>query len=476
MGFAQDPSRARGFTLTVQRTSGGGRFVVSTDGRGLESHSGTGLLRLAADRFGLTAALRRALDGVRSWESHPPGVVVRDLAIVLADGGKAISDIETLRRREEALFDRVASEPTAWRTLEAIAADELAVHRLFDALAATRRRLWGLGAAPPGWDDPAVVAYVDLDATLVTAHSDKEQAAGNYKGGYGFQPILAFLDRGDGRGEPLGMLLRAGNAGANSVEDNADVLEQALMWLPGRPAGKPLVVRGDSAMATKGFVAYARSAGVKVSLSLPMGNHPKVQAAVRAVHDDPSPWTPAVRQDGSVREGAEVAELADVPLGEDWPEGLRIIIRREPLHPGAQQTFDDLDGQRFTALLTDLEDDDIVALDACHRARAHIEDRIKDAKDTGLANLPCGDFARNGVWGALVMVALTLVCWAQTLLLDGELALARPPTLRYRLWHVAARIARHGRRILVRLDANWPWATAVWRAFQRLWALPVPAG
>lgn len=465
----------RGFTLRVQRSSGGGRFVVSVDGRGLESHSGAGLLRLAADRFGLTGALRRALDGVRAWDSHAPGVVLRDLAVMLADGGTTISDIEALRRREEALFGGAASEPTAWRTLEAVAADELALTRLFDALAATRERLWGLGAAPPGWDDPTVAAYLDLDATLVTAHSDKEQAAGTYKGGYGFQPILAFLDRGDGRGEPLGLLLRSGNAGANSVEDNVDVLEQALLWLPDRPAGKPLVVRGDSALATKGFVAHARSAGVKVSLSLPIGNHPQVQAAIRALHADPAAWTPAVRQDGSVREGAAVAELADVPLGDGWPEDLRIIVRREPLHPGAQQTLDDVDGQRFTALLTDLDDDDIVALDAGHRARARVEDRIKDAKDSGLANLPCADFARNGVWAALVMVALTLVCWVQTLLLDGELALARPPTLRYRLWHVAARIARHGRRVLVRLDAHWPWATALRQAFQRLWVLPVPA-
>jgi hypothetical protein len=332
-------------------------------------------------------------------------VVLRDLAVMLADGGTTISDIEALRRREEALFGRAASEPTAWRTLEAVAADELALTRLFDALAATRERLWGLGAAPPGWDDPTVAAYLDLDATLVTAHSDKEQAAGTYKGGYGFQPILAFLDRGDGRGEPLGLLLRSGNAGANSVEDNVDVLEQALLWLPDRPAGKPLVVRGDSAMATKGFVAHARSAGVKVSLSLPIGHHPQVQAAVRALHADPAAWTPAVRQDGSVREGAAVAELADVPLGDGWPEDLRIIVRREPLHPGAQQTLDDVDGQRFTALLTDLDDDDIVALDAGHRARARVEDRIKDAKDSGLANLPCADFARNSVWAALVMVA-----------------------------------------------------------------------
>jgi hypothetical protein len=460
--------------LKVQRNSSGERFIVTTDGRGLESHSGAGLLRLAADRFGLTRALRRELDGVRSWDTHAPGVVVRDLAVVLALGGTAISDIETLRHRHKKLFAKAASEPTAWRTIEALAADELATTRLFDALAATREQVWAAGATPPGWDDPASPAYVDLDATLLTAHSDKEQAAGNYKGGYGFSPILAFLDRGDGRGEPLGLLLRPGNAGANSIDDNADVLEQALMWVPDRPEGKPLVARGDSAMATKGFVAYARAAGVAVSVSLPIGSHPRVQAAIRRLHADAAAWTPAVRPDGSVRDGAHVAELADVPL-DGWVDGLRVIVRREPLHPGAQQTLEDIDGHRFTAVLTDL-DGDIVTLDRQHRGRARVEDRIKDAKDTGLANLPCGDFARNGVWAALVMVALALVCWVQTLLLDGELALARPPTLRYRLWHVAARIASHGRRVYIRLDADWPWAAALQRAFQRLWALPAPAG
>jgi hypothetical protein len=151
-------------------------------------------------------------------------------------------------------------------------------------------------------------------------------------------------------------------------------------------------------------------------------------------------------------------------------------VRREPLHPGAQQTFDDIDGHRFTAVLTDLPGEDIVTLEAAHRARARVEDRIKDAKDTGLRNLPCGDFDRNHIWAVIVLVALTLVCWTQTLLLTGPLALARPPTLRYRLWHTAARITRHGRRTHVRLVADWPWATALRDAYHRLWALPAPAG
>jgi Transposase DDE domain group 1 len=463
--------------LGVQRSSGAVQLLVSADGRGIESHGGTLLLRRAADRLGLTAGLRRALDGVRVWDTHAPGLVARDLAVMLADGGTTTRDIETLRRRDDALFPVVASQPTAWRTLEAIAADGLALGRIFDALAAVREHVWGeLGAAPPGWDDPGVAALVDIDATLVTAHSDKGGAAGNSKGGFGYHPIAAWLDRGDGRGEPLGLLLRSGNAAANSVADNVEVLEQALMWLPARPDGKPIVVRGDSAMCAKDVVGYARQAGVKVSLSLPIGRFPQVQAAIRALQARPDAWIAALRQDGSVRDGAHVAELDSVPLGEGWGEGLRVIVRREPLHPGAQQTLDDLDGHRFTALLTDLDEVDIAALDAQHRARAHIEDRIKDAKDTGLANLPCGDFERNAVWAALVMVALTLVCWVQTLLLDGELALARPPTLRYQLWHTAARVARHGRRVLLRLHADWPWAKALMNAFERLWDLPLPAG
>ena len=126
-------------------------------------------------------------------------------------------------------------------------------------------------------------------------------------------------------------------------------------------------------------------------------------------------------------------------------------------------------------MLIDLAGDP-VTLETAHRARARIEDRIRDAKDTGLRNLPCGDFDRNHVWAVLVLIALTLVCWTQTLLLSGDLALARPPTLRYRLWHVAARIARHGRRTHVHLAAEWPWATALRDAYHRLWALPAPAG
>lgn len=348
--------------------------------------------------------------------------------------------------------------------------------RLFDALGRARTQAWAAGAAPPGWDDQTVPATIDIDATLVTAHSEKDRTAGTYKGGYGFHPLLAWLDRGDGHGEPLGALLRPGNAGANDAGDNIDVLEQALANLPAMPAGKQVIVRGDSAMAAKDFCSYARQAGAAVSVSLPIGRQPRIQAAIRTLHtDQPDVWQPAVRQDGTVREGAHVAELACPPLADGWPAGLRVIVRREPLHPGAQQTLDDIDGHRFTATLTDVTEVDIVAIDRHHRARARIEDRIKDAKDSGLANLPCGDFDRNAIWMLLVLIALNLTSWMQLLCLDGDLRLARLPTLRYRLFHTAARIVRHGRQTLVRLQADWPWAQPLVDAFDRLDQLPAPA-
>jgi hypothetical protein len=196
--------QGKGFTLVVQASSNGGRLVVTADGRGLEGRAGAGLLRQEADRFGLTAGLRDAVDRVRSWETHAPGAVVRDLAVMLADGGTCVSDIAALRRGHDALFATVASQPTAWRTLEAIADDDVAMHRIFDAVAAVRGRVWRLGATPDGWDDVSRPVYVDIDATLGTAQSEKDGAAGTYKGGFGFAPIVAFVDRGDGRGEPLG--------------------------------------------------------------------------------------------------------------------------------------------------------------------------------------------------------------------------------------------------------------------------------
>jgi predicted outer membrane lipoprotein len=141
--------------------------------------------------------------------------------------------------------------------------------------------------------------------------------------------------------------------------------------------------------------------------------------------------------------------------------------------PGAQLRFTDHDGHRFQVFLTDQPDGDIAVLELRHRQRARVEDRIRAAKATGLANLPFDLLRRNAVWLELVLAAQDLTCWTQALLLNGALAVAEPKTLRYRLLHVAARIVRHARRLILRLQASWPWAVELACAFARLRALPL---
>ena len=187
-----------------------------------------------------------------------------------------------------------------------------------------------------------------------------------------------------------------------------------------------------------------------------------------------SAWRPAVRQDGETRDGAWVAELtAALDLGA-WPDGCRVIVRRERPHPGAQLSFTDHDGHRFLATLTDLAGDP-VELERTHRARANAEDRIRAAKQTGLENLPFRDFDHNQVWLELSLIAQDLIAWTQQLALTGELATCEPKTLRYRLLHTAGRLAFHARRATLRLQASWPWADTLAAAFTRLAALPPPA-
>ena len=205
------------------------------------------------------------------------------------------------------------------------------------------------------------------------------------------------------------------------------------------------------------------------SLGMPVDAH--VREAVLA---QPEPaWTPAIDADGQVRHGAEVCELTGWLDLHTWPAGTRAICRREDAHPGAQLRFTDHDGHRFQVFLTDQPDPDLAPLELRHRQRARVEDRIRAAKATGLANLPFDRWHRNTIWLELVLAAQDLTVWAQALLLDGDLAVAEPKTLRYRLLHVAARIVRHARRTILRLQRSWPWAIELARAFTRLRALPL---
>jgi hypothetical protein len=448
--------------LRVQATKPPARFEVTCDGDGIAGHAGAALLGELADRLGLTAALGwQAGRSQTSRHRHAAGAVLRDLAVLLADGGDCLSDLAVLREQPE-LFGPVASTPTAWRMIEQVACDPDGLAGLRAGRAHARAAAWRAGAHADG------LLVVDVDGTLVDAHSDKQGAAGTYKGGFGFYPLVAYLDRGDGSGEALAGILRPGNAGSNTAADHIELVDLALAQLPRAARDQPLLIRADTGGATHALVDHLRERSVRFSISLPADE--RVRAAVLAV--PANAWTPAVDADGQPRSGAEVAELCALDLS-GWPAGTRAICRREDPHPGAQLSFTDADGHRFQVFITDQPDPDVAALELRHRRRARAEDRIRGAKATGLRNLPFDRWRRNAVWLELVLMACDLTCWAQTLLLSGELRVAEPKTLRYRLWHVAARVVRHARRVTVRLQRTWPWATALAAAFTRLWALPL---
>jgi DDE family transposase len=265
-------------------------------------------------------------------------------------------------------------------------------------------------------------------------------------------------------------VLRPGNAGANTAADHLRVLDLALEQLGDVDATTPIVVRTDSAAATHQFTDELREAHINFVMGYDLTE--PVRQAILTLPE--TAWTPAVRQDGDARDGAWVAEVTDYLELAAWPAGTRVIVRRERPHPGAQLSFTDHDGHRFLATLTDL-DGDAVELERLHRARANTEDRIRAAKQTGLANLPFRDFDHNAVWLEIALIAQDLTAWTQHLALDGDLAVCEPKTLRYRLLHTAGRLACHARRATLRPQATWPWAPALATAFARLAALPPPA-
>jgi hypothetical protein len=436
---------------------------VTSDGAGLVSHAGSALVAQVADKVGLTAGLSVRLAGIKQRRrGHDPGRVIRDLAVMLADGGECVSDLGGVRE-QEVLFGAVASDSTAFRMVDRIASTPGLLDAVRLAHARARARFWELHGAPER-------LTLDVDATLITAHSEKEKAAGNYKGGYGFHPLQVYLDETH---EALGGLLRSGNAGSNTADDHKMVIDRALAQIPAEYVETlEILVRADSAGATHGLVDYCREGNMRFSVGYELTE--PVRSAILTIADDA--WVLALDQDGSERDNGEVCEITDTVDLSAWPERCRLIVRRERPHPGAQLSFTDHDGYRFQAILTDQDDPDIAVLECRHRQHAHVEDRIRDDKDTGLQKFPFKAFALNEVWLEIVALAHDLIVWTQALVLTGELAKAEPKRLRYRLLHVAGRLAFSGRRAKLHLQNTWPWVTELKAAFQRLKALPAATG
>lgn len=425
------------------------------------------MLLQAAAVSGLADELSRALSPWRLTRSvHDPGKTVLDLVIAIALGGDCLADAAVVRAQSE-LFGMVASDPTISRLIDTLGEDSAAaITAIRAARGAARAAVWG-HRSPVPITGPVVV---DLDATLVGAHSEKEGATPNFKRGFGFHPLLAFVDHGaGGTGEPLVGMLRPGRANANTAADQIAVLDAALAQLPEQVRGRVLV-RGDSASGVQPFLWHVTNLGLAYSVGV--SARQPVQDALAALPKQA--WRAALDPDGRPRQGAQVAELTRwMPATfTGWPPGMRIIARRERPHPGAQLHITDDDGWRITVFATNTVGGRIADLEVRHRLRARAEDRIRGLKDTGLTNLPLQAFDKNQVWLELACLAYELLTWTQLLAWHDQPARTwEPKRLRLRLLAVAARLITTGRRRILRLSKRWPWTDLVTSGHQHLAAL-----
>lgn len=459
----------------MKRSARLGKVKVTADGEGVVSHAGAELLREMAGFTGLIDAWDRALIGTyRAMPIHFPGTVLADLAVAIADGADSISDLKSLRD-QPVLFGPVASTSTAWRVLDRVSEAHLSALRAGRATA--RAAAWAAGAAP----DLSHELYLDIDATIVIAHSEKELASPTWKHTFGFHPLLCFLDRPEiSSGEALSGIVREGRAGSNTTADHICVLTMALDALPqaarprkGDPDGPRLLVRADAAGATHGFAKFCRDEEVAFSFGFAIDEN--VRKAIVSLEE--SAWVEGREDDGEVRDGAWVAEItAGLDLS-PWPEGSRVIVRKERPHPGAQLSlFDEIEGLRHSAFIcaertaAEVSALSIARLEVRHRTHARVEDRIRQAKATGLRNLPCKEVPENHAWLECVLAAFDLVAWSKLVCFADEPALAHCEiaAFRYRILHMAARIARGGHVVRLRLDRTWAWAKQLALAFARL--------
>jgi len=445
------------------------RVVVESGGTGVVAHVGLHALGSFADRLGLGDALSSRIP----WSGagvpiHDRGKVLVQMALTLAGGGESCLDVEHLRIGAD-LFGSVPSDTTVARTFHEITPSTRA--GIAEAMAEMRSQVWSRSSATTG-SDPVIL---DIDASLVEIHSEnKEQTAPTYKGGFGFHPMFCFADA---TGETLSGLLRPGNAGSNTVADHITVLDEGITQLPEaiarghRPGDDPalvnrdIVMRADSAGCTEDFLAACRARNVGFYVSA--RSNAQVTSAIFDAIGVEEVWLDALAQDGEEKDGAAVAELTSLIDGKRFPTDTRLIIRREPLHPGAQRSlFPSLD-YRYWGFYTD-QDGDPRELDVTMRAHAHVESHIQRLKDSGLMRFPFASFPANTNWLMTVAMAADIVRWFQLLCCDGSWRDARPKAMRWGIFHAPGRLVHRARQRVVRIIDGWPTTQVLLDAYQRI--------
>jgi len=467
-------------------------LTVTADGTGLVGHAGGILLRRLADRCGLTAALDAALTQNGTFPQLSRGMVLVSTAIAIAMGATAMADIAVLDQL--ALVLGAAPSGSTVRRVPGLASDPVLV-KIGQARARVRKHVWKQIESAAGFPWLAVAGKVlagllviDMDGTLITAHSDKSGAAPTWKKGYGFHPLAAWCAN---TRECLDMLLRPGNAGSNTFADHKEVLDRALKQVPAA-FRRHVLVRIDGAGASHLLIEHLLTLTTKrKTLLFTCGwmITASDEQAIAAVPDDT--WRPGLRQDGSVEDDKDTAEITHLmSRAETWPEGLRFIARRvkpSRRHRKNLTAYERKTGWKYSITCTNIGHTGIAGvpgsqhpqfIDVLHRDHATVEtDGVRTAKAMGLRNLPSKDWQVNKGWVLAANLAADLTAWARLLGLHDQPDLrdAEPDTLRYRIWHLPARLVRHARKRILKISPDWPWASAFLTCWQRLCTLTAPA-
>jgi hypothetical protein len=467
---------------------------VTAEGAGLVGHAGAVLLRKAADQAGLTGQLSAALQKKGTSPLLDRGIVLVSLAAAVALGATSMSDIALLAHLAPVLGD-APSGPTVRRALDLAGAPAM-LERIARARAKARAHAWKLIEETPAgfpWLEIAGKTLagwlvIDMDATLVTASSDKEGAAPTWKKGYGFHPLGAWLAN---TRECLAMLLRPGNAGSNTFTDHKEVLGAALRQVPARFRRKVLV-RVDGAGASHELIGHLLSLSSPKKKVLFTCGWAIMAADEDAIRQVPAgAWKPGITQDGGTEDDKDVTEITSLMTrAGNWPEGLRWIARRVKPSRRHMRNLTDWEketGWKYSITCTNIPDSGIGGvpgshhpqyLDVVHREHAVVETAgVRTAKAMGLRNLPSKTWQVNAGWVIAANIAADLAAWTRLLghCDDADLRDADPDTLRYRIWHIPARLARHARERVLKISPDWPWNQAFLTCWRRLCALPAPA-
>ena len=452
---------------------------LSTGGRKLVGKAGIVPVRRLADKVGLTDALSSALVRRDFHPVHDRGGVLVSAACAVLLGARSIAGIDVMRQAALVL-GHPASASTLYRTLDQIGPVQLT--KITSARARVRSHVHDLLDLRPGgfpWirvDGKPLTGWtvLDVDASFVPAYSDKEGAEPHRKG-FGLHPLLMFLDNTD---EHLVCRLRPGSAGANTASDHIDVSTEAVRQLPTRRRCRVLF-RADGAGATKEWLAWIASGGGNQAhtweYSVGWSRDEDFWTGLAKVPADV--WTPALDAQGRPREDAALVEITDLLDLDDWPDGLRVIVRREPIHPKYARDLKPYElatGFRYQAIATSTPGRQLQWLDARHRVHAHVESGIRRSKALTLTRLPSAKFALNQAWCTLLALAMDLLSWLQLLALDGRLTRAEPATVRTELLDVPAKLAEHARRRELKFDPAWPAAHQAVAAWDRIQILPDP--